>query len=57
MLDTSMVAYLKNVISEFPETITGIAATPAVDQLFTIRTKIETQPLERKSRTWYFTTW
>jgi hypothetical protein len=37
MLDVSMVAYLKNVISDFPELITGKAATPAADHLFTIR--------------------
>ena len=32
-----MITYLKNVISEFPEMITGKSATPAAEHLFTIR--------------------
>ncbi len=47
-LDVSMVAYLKNVISDFPELITRKAATPAADYLFTIRDKKETRPLEEE---------
>jgi hypothetical protein len=51
-LDVSMVACLKNVISDFPELITGKAATPAADHLFTItytiRDKKETRPLEEE---------
>ncbi len=34
-LDVSMVAYLKNVISDFPELITGKTVTAAADHLFT----------------------
>jgi hypothetical protein len=45
-LDVSMINYLKNVINEFPETITGRAATPAHDKLFVIRDKEEARPLE-----------
>ncbi len=48
MLDVSMVAYLKNVILDFPELITGKAATPAADHLFTIGDKKETRPLEEE---------
>ncbi len=36
-LNMSMVNYLKSVIAEFPEMITGKAATPAADHLFTAR--------------------
>jgi hypothetical protein len=43
-----MVVYLKNVISDFPELITGKAATPAADHLFTIRDEKETRPLEEE---------
>jgi hypothetical protein len=45
-LNVSMVDYLKNVISDFPETIQGKAATPAADHLFKIRDKKEAKPLE-----------
>ncbi len=45
-LDVSMINYLKNVINESPETITGRAATPAHDKLFVIRDKEEARPLE-----------
>jgi hypothetical protein len=47
-LDVSMVAYLKNMISDFPELITGKAATPAADHLFTIRDKKEWRLLEEE---------
>ncbi len=47
-LDVSMVAYLKNVISDFPELITGKAATLVADHLFTIRDKKETRLLEEE---------
>jgi hypothetical protein len=46
MLDISMVAYLKNVILEFPEMISRKAATPAGDHLFQIREGKEAKPLE-----------
>jgi hypothetical protein len=36
MLDVSMITYLKNVISAYPELITGKSATPTADHLFTI---------------------
>jgi hypothetical protein len=45
-LDMSMINYLKNVINESPETITGRAATPAHDKLFVIRDEEEARPLE-----------
>ncbi len=47
-LDASMITYLKNVISKFPEMITGKLATPAVDHLFTIRDKKEAKPLDEE---------
>jgi hypothetical protein len=31
-----MIPYLKKVITEFPEKITGVASTPAADHLFKI---------------------
>jgi hypothetical protein len=46
-LDASMIMYLKNVISEFPEMITGKLAAPAADHLFTIRDKKEAKPLDK----------
>jgi hypothetical protein len=45
-LEASMITYLKNVISKFPEMITGKSATPAAEHLFTIRNKKEARPLE-----------
>jgi hypothetical protein len=47
-LDVSMVAYLKNVIPDFPELITGKAATSAADHMFTIRDKKKLRPLEEE---------
>ncbi len=47
-LDVSMVAYLKNVILDFPELITGKAATLAADHLFTLRDKKESRLLEEE---------
>jgi hypothetical protein len=47
-LDASMITYLKNVISEFPEMITGKSATPAADHLFTIRVEKEAKPLDKE---------
>jgi hypothetical protein len=49
MLDVSMVGYLKNVISEFPEMISGKASTPAGDHLYQIREGKEAKPLEEES--------
>jgi hypothetical protein len=45
-LDGLMLNYLKNVIAEFPEMITGKAAMPAADHLFTIRDKKEARALK-----------
>ncbi len=44
-LDVSMIEYLKNVIDDFPEMITGRAATPAGNHLFIIRDEKEAKPL------------
>jgi hypothetical protein len=47
-LEASMITYLKNVISEFPEVITGKSGTPAADHLFTIRDEKEAKPLDEE---------
>ncbi len=47
-LEASMITYLKNVISKFPEVITGKSATPAADHLFTNRDKKEAKPLDKE---------
>jgi hypothetical protein len=44
----TMVDYLKRVITEFPEVITGGAASPASEKLFTLRPEEECKPLEEK---------
>ncbi len=44
----SMVTYLKNVVAEFLEMITGKALTPAADHLFKIRDAKETKPHEEE---------
>jgi hypothetical protein len=43
--DASMIPYLKGVIAEFPELITGKAATPATEHLFTVQDEMEARPL------------
>jgi hypothetical protein len=43
-----MVDYLKRVITEFPEVISGGATSPAADRLFTVRPEEESKPLEEK---------
>ncbi len=48
-LDVLMVNYLKSVIAEFPEVITGKGAMPAADHLFTVRDKKEDRALEEES--------
>jgi hypothetical protein len=48
ILDVSMVEYLENVISEFPEMISGKAATPAGNHLFHIREGKEAKALEEE---------
>ena len=45
-LDLSMVEYLKNVVAEFPEMITGKAPTPGADHLFKIKDEKEAIPHE-----------
>jgi hypothetical protein len=47
-LEVSMIIYLKNVISEFPEMIKGKSATPAAEHLFTIREDKEARPLNEE---------
>jgi hypothetical protein len=43
-----MVDYLKRVITEFPEVVTGGATSPAAEKLFTVRPEEECEPLEEK---------
>ena len=47
-LEVSMFKYLQHVIEEFPEKITGRAATPAVGHLFDVRDKKEARALEEE---------
>jgi hypothetical protein len=47
-LGVSMIPYLKNVIAEFPELISGKSPTPAADHLFKIRDTKDTKPLEEE---------
>jgi hypothetical protein len=48
MLDVTMITYLRNVISDFPELITRKAATSKADHLFTISDKKEVRPLKEE---------
>jgi hypothetical protein len=48
-LDVLMVNYLKSVIAEFPGMITGKAAMPAADHLFTIRNKKKARALKEET--------
>jgi hypothetical protein len=43
-----LVAYLKNVITEFPEIISGKSPMPAADHLFQIREEKDAKPLEEE---------
>jgi hypothetical protein len=45
-LNVLMVNYLKSIIAEFPEVITGKAATPAAGHLFTVRDNKEARALK-----------
>ena len=45
-LEVSMIKYLKNMITKFPELIKGRAATPAHDKLFVIRDDNEAKKAE-----------
>ncbi len=47
-LDVLMVNYLKSVIAEFPEMITGKKAMPEANHLFTVRDKKETGVLKEE---------
>jgi hypothetical protein len=47
-LEVSMIAYIRNVIAEFPEIIQGKTATPAADHLFTVRDRKDAKPLEEE---------
>jgi hypothetical protein len=47
-LNILMIKYLQDVIEDFPEVITGRAATPAADHLFNIRDKKEARVLEEE---------
>ncbi len=47
-LGVSMVAYLKNVIAEFPEMVMGKAPTRAADHLFKIRDAEEAKPRDKE---------
>jgi hypothetical protein len=45
-LEVSMIAYLKDLIKQFPEEITGKAETSVVEHLFAVRDKKETRALK-----------
>jgi len=47
-LGVSMIPYLKNVIAEFPEIISGKSPTPAADHLFKVRDEKDAKPLEEE---------
>jgi hypothetical protein len=47
-MEVSMFKYLKGVIDNFPETITGCAATPVHDKLFEIRDEKEARKLSKE---------
>jgi hypothetical protein len=41
----NMIAYIKNIITDFPEEIIAVQTTPAADHLFTVSDSAEGQPL------------
>jgi hypothetical protein len=49
-LQVSMITYLKNVITGFPEMITGKVVTPAAGYLLIIQDEKEAKPLKQESR-------
>ena len=56
-LEVSMFKYLDSIIDEFPEFITGKAATPAADHLFSVRDADEAKyPPEEKAIAFHHTT-
>ncbi len=48
MLEVLMITYLKNVIEQFPEEISGRASSLAAEHLFGVRDKIEVRVLEEE---------
>ena len=56
-LEVSMFKYLDSIIDEFPELITGKAATPAADHLFSVKGADEAKYLpEEKAIAFHHTT-
>ncbi len=47
-LEVLIITYLKNVIEQFPEEISGRASSPAAEHLFAVRDKIEARVLEEE---------
>ena len=48
MLEVSMITYLKNVIEQFPEEISGRASSPAAEHLFAVRDKSTARVLKEE---------
>ncbi len=48
MLEVSMITYLKNVIEQFPEEISGRVLSPAAEHLFAVRDKSKARVLEEE---------
>jgi hypothetical protein len=48
MLGFSIITYLKNVIEQFPEEISGRASSPAAEHLFAVRNESEARVLEEE---------
>ena len=52
----NMIEYIKNIITDFPEEITAIRTSPAVDHLFTVRDEALAKPLlEEQPRAFHHT--
>jgi hypothetical protein len=47
-LEVSMITYLKNVIEQFPEEISGKALSPAAEHLFAVRDRSKARVLEEE---------
>jgi hypothetical protein len=47
-LEVLMITYLKNVIEQFPEEISGRASSPAAEHLFAVRDKSKARVLEEE---------
>jgi hypothetical protein len=48
MLEVSMITYLKNVIEQFPEEISGKASSPVAEHLFVVRDESKARVLEEE---------